>query len=246
MQPILRLIWFSLLAANVLAEGSEGCVKQEVTLRIEGANSTIFEGQIKSCGHNVTTASGGTNRCDGTNNNQNPTPGNTPTATLDTAASQNGFTWDGTFTPQFDDYFVTRIGPDAQTATQFWGILVNYQFIPVGGCQFQTQPGDEILFAFDAFNKENFLKLAPDEPDRVATNTPFTVTVTNGQDGTPIEGATVGGQTTDANGQATLTFSHPGKYVLKAERSDSIRSNAITVHVVGGGYKSKSKSKSRS
>ncbi len=208
--------------------------KQEVILRIEGANSTIFEGPVKSRGHNVTTASGGTNRCDGTNNNRNPTPGNTPTATLDTAASQNGFTWDGTFTPQFDDYFITRIGPDAQTETQFWGILVNYQFIEVGGCQFQTQPNDEILFAFDAFNKENFLKLTRDQSGPLKTNTPFTVTVTDGQDGTPVEGATVGGQTTDANGQARITFSRRGKYQLKAERSDSIRSNAISVHIVGG------------
>ena len=207
--------------------------QQEVILRIEGATSTIFEGRVRSRGHTVTTQSGGTHKCDGTNNHQNTRPGNTPTSTLDTAASANGFSWDGTYSAQFDDYFITRIGPDAQTTTQFWGILVNYQFTPVGGCQFETKANDEILWAFDAFNKSHFLKLTRDSTRPVKAGVPFTVTVTDGKDGKVIQGAAVGGQFTDVNGQARITFTKPGKSFIKAERSDSIRSNGLTIIIEG-------------
>ena len=66
-----------------------------VTLRVEGATSTIYEDQITTDGHDVTTATGGTHPCDGTNANANPTPGPTATAALDDAARIGGFTWDG-------------------------------------------------------------------------------------------------------------------------------------------------------
>lgn len=66
-----------------------------VNLRIEGAEKTIFEGPIVTYGHNVTTASGGTHPCDGTNNNANPTPGPTCTSALDNASKLEKFPWDG-------------------------------------------------------------------------------------------------------------------------------------------------------
>lgn len=82
--------------------------------------------------------------------------------------------------PELEDYFIARIGPDEQTSTQFWGILLNFQFTPVG--------------------------------------TPITATVTDGQNGQPTAGATVGPIT-------------PGLKRLTAERSDSIRSNSLYVAV---------------
>jgi hypothetical protein len=66
-----------------------------VNLRIEGSTSTIFEGPIVTLGHNVTTTSGGNHHCDGTNNNQNPSPGPTCTSALDDAAKIDHFTFDG-------------------------------------------------------------------------------------------------------------------------------------------------------
>ena len=66
-----------------------------VNLRIEGAEKTIFEGTVLTRGHNVTTASGGTHICDGTNNGANPTPGPTCTSALDNAAKEHRFTFDG-------------------------------------------------------------------------------------------------------------------------------------------------------
>ncbi|KAI9678152.1 MAG: hypothetical protein M1817_006097 [Caeruleum heppii] len=207
---------------------------QFVGLRIEGLTTTIFEGSIFSAGHVVTTASGGTHNCDGTNNGANPFPGNTPTSSLDTAATANGFTWDGTYSTSFDDYFVSRIGPDTQTDTMFWGVLVNFQFIPVGGCQFETQPNDEILWAFDAFSGKTFLRLTSDV-NAVPAGSTVTVTVTDGMSGAPVAGATVGGQTTDASGQAVIPLPRPGTYRFKAERVDAIRSNQVTIAAVGRG-----------
>lgn len=208
-------------------------------LRVEGSRTTIFEGFIWSRGHVVTTPSGGAHKCDGTNLNSNSKPGNNPTATLDTASKLAHFPFDGTFLTEFDDFFITSIGPDTQTSTEFWGLIVNYQFTPVSGCQFETAENDEVLWAFDAFNARNFLKLDGGPQTRtVNRNQPFVVTVTDGSTGLPVAGATVkiivGGRataTTDAAGHATFTLRR-GKYTFKAEAPNSIRSNAEKVKVI--------------
>lgn len=208
---------------------------QKVFLRVEGLTTTIFEGTIWSRGHFVTTPSGGTHHCDGTNLNANPKAGNTPTATLDIASKLAHFPFDGTFSNTFDDFFITSIGPDTQTSTKFWGLLVNYSFTPVGGCQFQTAKNDHVLWAYDAFNAAHFLKL--DVPKTVKRNQPFVVTVTDGSTGLPVAGATVkvvlGGSataTTDTAGHATFTLGS-GAYKFKAEAPSSIRSNAEEVKI---------------
>lgn len=205
------------------------CSPQIVKLRIEGATSTIYEAPIISRGTNVTTASGGTHLCDGTNLGANAVPGATCTTALNAASKVAGFGFDGTYSESFEDFFITSIGPSTQTATQFWGLLLNYQFTPVGGCQQETKAGDEVLWAFDAFNKSYFLKLRG--PLVAKKGKAISVKVTDGSTAVAIADATVGGQTTDANGQASVTFDSAGLKVLKAERADSIRSNAIVVVV---------------
>jgi hypothetical protein len=138
-----------------------------------------------------------------------------------------------TYDSSFDDYFITSIGGVTQTSTQFWGLLYDLQFAPVGGCQLQVAPGHEILWAFDAFNKSHFLKLAG-APAQANVGIPVTVTVT-AENGSAISGATVTDGTTtatsDSNGQAILTFITAGTKVIKASRTDSIRSNAQTITV---------------
>jgi hypothetical protein len=131
-------------------------------LRIEGDDSegTIFEGCIVSGPRSITTSSGNTHLCDGTNNGANLTPGTTPSTQLDAAAALVGFTYDGTYDSQFQDFFITRIGQSRQTATQFWGLLRNEQFTPTGGCQEEVMQTDRTLWAFDAFSKSFFLKVS--------------------------------------------------------------------------------------
>jgi hypothetical protein len=82
----------------ILVQYTANAQKEEevvVNLRIEGDENTIFEAPITTKGKTITTASGGTHKCDGTNNNANSVPGPTVTSSLDLAAITNGFTWDG-------------------------------------------------------------------------------------------------------------------------------------------------------
>ena len=201
-----------------------------VNLRIEGLTNTIYEAPIFSGPRNITTASGGTHPCTGTNLNANPNPGNTPTDALDAASKLLNFPYDATYSTTFEDYFITSIDGTTQTSTQFWALLLNYEFTTVGGCQQEVGPGDHVLWAFDGFNKHTILKVSP---DRLVARVGQTrsVSVIDGATGNPISGALIDGVTTDADGKATLSFSRRGVFEYKATRDDSIRSNALYVVV---------------
>jgi hypothetical protein len=144
----------------------------------------------------------------------------------------------------FDDFFITSIAGDSQTDTEFWvrklldqiqfwlystillqGILLNFVFTPVGGCQQQVKHNDHVLWAFNAFNVTAFLKL--EGPHSARLDTPVTFTVTDGQTGNPIEGADVNGVTSDEDGHVVLSFDKPEIVALKAEKMGTIRSNAV-------------------
>jgi hypothetical protein len=199
-----------------------------VNLRVEGQTQTIFDGPVTTDGHQITTQSGGTHPCDGTNNGAHPSPGPTATAALDDGARLNNFSWDADWFPSFNDFIVNRVAGEAATASQFWGVGVNFALSQAGGCQTRVQQGDEVLWVFDAFGKTHFLKLAG--PGAATTGAPVTVTVTDGN-GAPLPGAAVGAAQTGADGKATLSFAEPGVYRLKAERADSVRSNSLSVCV---------------
>ena len=130
----------------------------------------------------------------------------------------------------FEDFFITRIGPDALTATQFWGLLVDEQFTPTGGCQFATNTGDRVLWAFDAFSKQFFLRLKA--PRTAKKGVPFEVVVTDGQSQAPVAGASVGGATTGSDGKAMVTVGEKGLVMLKAEEPRSVRSNRVEILVL--------------
>jgi len=218
-----------------------------VHLRIEGAESTIFESSIVSGPRNITTASGGTHRCNGLNFRANSQPGATCTSALDEVACRNNFTYDATWDDSFDDFFITRISSSSQTDTKHWGLLIDWKFANVGGCQQETKPGDYILWAYDAFNAESFLQLYPDEQVGAekaegSICTPLRLFVTDGLTGDPVVGATVQRLATaarsagdvavsDENGVATVEFSLKGRYYLKAVKLNSIRSNLVTIDV---------------
>jgi hypothetical protein len=217
-----------LLAAGATAPAATAA-PAAVNLRVEGATTTLFEDRITTDGRTVTSASGGSHQCDGTNGGVNPTPGPSATAALDDGARLGGLTWDGTYDNGFDDYLISRIGPDSQTSSQFWALLVNSEFSSVGGCQQRVRTGDEVLWAFDGFSKAHTLRLAG--PSSATTGQPFTVRVTDGENGAPLADASVGGATTGADGRAGVTIEDKGIYRLKASRADSVRSNALSVCV---------------
>jgi hypothetical protein len=217
------------LAVFAIAAPAAAADPVSVNLRVEGQSATLFDGPVTTDGHQITTASGGTHPCDGTNAGAFPAPVPTPTAALDDGARLNRFTWDADWFDSFQDFSVKRVAGDSATSTQFWGYAVNFQFAQVGGCQLRVNQGDEVLWIFDAFSKSHVLRLAG--PSAATTGAPVTVAVTDGADGSPQAGASVGGAQTGADGNATLSFPEAGVYRLKAERTDSVRSNALTLCV---------------
>jgi hypothetical protein len=217
------------LAISAVAAPTAGAAPVSVNLRVEGASSTIFDGPVTTDGHSISTASSnGAHPCDGTTGmSSSPVP--TATAALDDGARLNGFTWDATWDPTFQDFLVSRVAGESATSTQFWGLLVNFRFSDSGGCTTEVKNGDEVLWVFDAFSKTHVLKLAG--PSSATTGAPFPVRVIDGQDGSAAAGATVNGAVAGADGVATLSFADAGIYRLKAERADAVRSNAITLCV---------------
>jgi hypothetical protein len=158
---IIAITALSLAAAAVAAP-------TQLTVRIEGKDRTIFEGPILTDGHDVQASSDIQPRhCDATNNGAEDEPHPTPTAASVDAMAIIGEGFDGDWYPGFDDYFITRWSSDGQFEDDFayWGILVNGRFTPVGGCQLADETGDEVFWAYDAFDSKPFLRLAAaDDP----------------------------------------------------------------------------------
>jgi hypothetical protein len=128
----------------------------QVNVRIEGSERTLFEGPILTEGHELKASSDSSMRsCDGVNPHdpENVLPGPTPTAASADAMGLIGKTFDGQWSGQFDDYFLTRWGPDEQSlaAGQYWGVLVNNVLPNVGGCQYELGGGGEVTWVYDAF-----------------------------------------------------------------------------------------------
>ncbi|MFJ7204379.1 DUF4430 domain-containing protein [Streptomyces sp. NPDC098789] len=122
-----------------------------VRLTVQGPDGNLFKGLVLTKGHEVTTATGGTHKCDGTNGAQNPSPVPTPTAALDDAARQRHFGWDGTWYASFDDFSVDTVKNVSGGGTAYWNISVNGASTPVGGCQFKIKTGDEVAFTWTSF-----------------------------------------------------------------------------------------------
>jgi len=207
--------------------------KTTVNLRIEGKTKTIFEGSVATCGHKVTTPSGGSHHCNGNNNNVNPCAGPTCTTALDDANKIARFGFDGSFSERFDDFFITSINDETPMGRDFWAICLNFLPTNVGGCQQKVKKDDQVLFAYAIENvTHHYLKLSG--PDVAIIRVPVVLMVTDGM-GFPIPKASVNGQLTDDQGNVSISFDHLGTQTLKAERQpDSIRSNRLVIQVIQG------------
>jgi hypothetical protein len=197
-----------------------------VNLRVEGEDETLFEGRVRTDGHMIEQDKAGPQPCDGTNGGANPAPGPTMTSALDDAIA-----WDGTWTASLSDFLITRIGPDRSNAAanEFWGIALNFRPSDLGGCQQQVRAGDDVLFAYDFFSKEEILRLTGSRSARVGRT--IRVKVVDGRNGSPVQGARVGGERTNSSGNASIVARRPGTLELKAERRGAVRSNELAVRV---------------
>ncbi|WP_329613479.1 DUF4430 domain-containing protein [Streptomyces brevispora] len=148
------VLGLALTAAPAVAHGQEAASTNtavKVTLIVKGPDGRLFKGKIRTKGHDVTTAAGGTHRCDGTNGGAQPSAVPTPTAALDDAARKRDFTWDGAWYASFDDFSVDTIKDVGGGGTAYWNISVNGTPTPVGGCQFKLNAGDKVAFTWTAF-----------------------------------------------------------------------------------------------
>jgi hypothetical protein len=153
----------------------------QVNVRIEGRAETLFEGPVLVESDGVRASSDTQSRsCNGINSldPENVVPAPTPTAATADALGLIGETFDGQWYPGFNDYFITRWGPDAQSPGEaaYWGILVNDTFTSVGGCQYQLDGGDEVLWTYDAFKGRPNLALFPEAAHYVSGPRPLTAT----------------------------------------------------------------------
>lgn len=243
-----------LAAVAVALPTSAHAAPETVSMRIEGDTATLFEGKVRSDGRDVTTASGGTHKCDGTNAGRNPTAGATFTTAAADGLSIVGKTLDGTYWNVQEDFSLDRFAEVSSTSSQFWGLLRNEVFASGSGCQELIGGADRALWAFDAFRANLTFLQASASTTRVAPGEAVVVTVTGQapQGGQPTAASgvhvapvqtdpTTGYQTplatdpatvtTDAAGKATLTWSTSGWKRVKAVGTDRLRSNRVDVCV---------------
>jgi hypothetical protein len=143
-------------AIAIVCAATAQALPTQVNVRIEGAERTLFEGPILTEGHEVEASSDTQARsCDGigANDPENVVAGPTPTAASADAMSLIGETFDGQWDSRYDDYLLTRWGPDEQNPSDaaYWGVLVNNVFPDVGGCQYELGGGDEVTWVYNAF-----------------------------------------------------------------------------------------------
>jgi hypothetical protein len=158
----------------------------EVNVRIEGKEETLFEKTIQVAIHPIEASSDTQQRnCDGVNelDPENTAPGATPTLASAEAMESIGESFDGQWYEGFGDYFITRWGPDAEDDTlgAWWGVLVNNVLTSVGGCQYQLNQNDEVLWLWDAFSSRPMLALFPEAAHYTEGPRPTRVTVAPGE-----------------------------------------------------------------
>lgn len=204
-------------------------------LRVEGYASESFEGTVAfnpvySTFGNVTTATGGSGLCDGTNGGNNAKPGNTPLNSLYNAAVACPFYLDGIFDPGRHEFYISDIGanpriPDGET----WTLLVDFKLAQDLACNIEVTPENDVVWAWqDLSNPANyFLKLTIVGPTVVAVGKNVTLNVIDGQSGMALEGSFVADTTTDSMGNAVYTCAQDGLYQVKADMPRSIRSNRV-------------------
>jgi hypothetical protein len=171
-------------------------------------------------------------------------PGTSAIGALDLATGGN---WSGPWNEEFHQYEIFSIEGElhefdsASTANYFWSLWVNDQESTVGACEAELQSGARVLFFASCFGSTcpgEGLPLEIEAPATADVGEKVSVAVkrysASGQ-GTPTEGATVAGAaqsaTTNASGQASVSFAQAGEYTLRASAPESIRTEAsVCVH----------------
>jgi hypothetical protein len=213
----------ALAAAAVAAVPAGAASAPDAFVRVEGARTTLV-GQTLVRTHSGDRVKG--NACSETS----------AAAALDDATHGE---WSGSYDNKQGDYFVGSIDGETPSGNNYWTLWVNGRSSSTGACETPLHAADHVLW-FDCHGNPN--------PPYNCLNNPLAVTVpavvqrghritarVTQIDGaghsTPIDGARVGGATTDAGGVAHLTLRSAGTITLQARRSGATPSDPVPVCV---------------
>jgi len=225
------IVLAALMPSTALAAGPA-----DVTVRVEGTNDTLL---ARTAVHTTTTPvvkdGDPSHSCTGTS----------VAGALELATSGN---WSGTWSSY--GYSVDAILGESHpfSSDHYWGEFVN-GVLGNGACADELAQGDEVLFAPEPtdFNAPPDNPMYLQAPATAQRGAPFNVTVTEKvttfdssppyaahTTSQPVQGAAVGGATTDANGVAAVTFGATGPAGLRATHAGNIRTATETVCVHDG------------
>ena len=228
---LLRVL--ALAAVFVMALSASAVAATKVSVRVEGAKATLFEGNVSASAGKLTSNIGedrSSHSCDVASNGGSGGVAATPTRAL-LAASEAplgdrlgpiGFEW----FESFGDFVVGRVGGEAPIGDNYWQYWVNFKPGEVGACAAALKKGDKVLWAIAEYGAP---ALRLDAPTVARKGRAFNVRVTSGTTGKAVAGARVGGATTGANGLARLTLRSGTKRTLGATKRGAIRSNIESV-----------------
>jgi hypothetical protein len=217
------------LASSALAAGPA-----TVTVRVEGLNATLVPPT------QVTTTTAPVVK-DG--NPGDACPGTSAIGALELATDGN---WGGPWSTSFHQYELFSIEGESHEfgSGAFWDLWVDHVASEVGACEAEPSAGQEVLlYPCPETASECPSPLGIQAPDSANLNEPLAVSVVkyafNGA-AAPVSGASIiGGGTqvsTNASGQATVSFSSAGEHTLSVTAPESVRTEAtVCVHNANDG-----------
>jgi hypothetical protein len=219
-----------------------GAGPANVTVRAEGTTTTLIpRTTVKTNTTPVVKDGNSAHSCTGT-------------STAGALELASGGAWNGTWFDGFK-YSVDSIKGETHTfgtTGDYYAFWVNNRFSSLGACDFELQEGDQVLFFADRCNDvgpapdyeclDSRLPIALTAPANAGRGVPFTVHVDRfDKSGNPVAlaGATVAGPavsaTTDAAGNAAISFADSGAFELKASKDpDYVRSEGRSICVHDG------------
>lgn len=196
-----------------------------VDLRIEGATRTIFEGPVTTDVRQFPSKQG-----------LKPCDDGAGQVTRGAVIAASGVPFDADWNDGFGNpTFNTVDGEDVtwhEPTQRFFAEYLAGKPSNDGACTEPVGNGAKVLFAYSAFG-DTVLELSG--PASVKPGETATLKVTNADGGAPVEGATVAGKATGADGTVTVgPLSTRGDNDFKATADKAVRSNRVRVCVTDG------------
>jgi hypothetical protein len=236
-RPILgRSLALAAVTAVLAAPASAGAAEQ-ADLRVEAgkqltaATYTTDTARIKTSKSSTCNGSGETKTVQGANALGLLWSAAAPTKPLRPVAVSDEFDF---------GLLVCSISTYASSDTAYWLYKVDHKLPEVGAEQYALKGGEEVLWYYSdtTANLNTGDELVLQAPARAKPNSDVKVRVwayDSAGKRSAAAGATVGGETTDAEGRATVPAPAKGSLKLRAERSADIASQTLSVCVTAKG-----------